>query len=147
MEILVHLDAIATLYQRDNGRFHIVLNNVEFSKITDDTNFYFPTEEGEESQKNLIWLEISPFRVIMTQQSKNGVNYRHYWEKGIYGKTRYWLNDNEEGEKPSNSIYLHNFTRNFTLKGKSIPESLRIEYELWSNRLNLGHYVLHLEVN
>lgn len=24
----------------------------------------------------------------------------------------------------------------------SNPESLRIEYELWSNHLNLGHYVL-----
>lgn len=147
LEILVHLDAIATLYQKDHHRFHIVLNNVEFSKIKDDSNFYFPTENQEENGKNLIWLEISPFRVIMTQQHKHGVNYRHYWEKGIYGKSRYWLNENGDNDRASDSIYLRNFTRNLTLKGASNPESLRIEYELWSNHLNFGHYVLHLEIN
>lgn len=147
LEILVHLDAIATLYQREHNRFHLVLNNVEFSKITDDTNFYFPKENQEENGKNLIWLEISPFRVIMTQQNKKGVNYRHYWERGIYGKSRYWLNENGENNQAKDSIYLRNFTRNLTLRGTSTPESLRIEYELWSNHLNLGHYVLHLEVN
>ena len=143
LEILVHLEAIATLYKRENGAFHLVLNNVEFSKITDDYNYYFPLENEEENRKNLIWLEISPFRVIMTQQNKNGLNYRHYWERGIYGKSRYWLNENNHNQ----SIYLHNFTRSLDFQGKSHPQSLRVDYELWSNHLNLGHYVLHLEIN
>jgi len=26
-------------------------------------------------------------------------------------------------------------------------KSLRIDYELWTNNLNLGHYILHIEIN
>lgn len=147
LEILVHLDTIATLYQRDDHRFHVVLNNVKFNKISENKNFCLEEENDEGKEKNLIWLEISPFRVIMTQQNKRGVNFRHYWEKGIYGKSRYWLNENGDSKQVNDSIHLRNFTRNLTLKGLSNPESLRIEYELWSNHLNFGHYVLHLEVN
>lgn len=143
LEILVHLDTIATLYQRGDDTFHVVLNNVELCKISKTQD---RLNESNLS-KNLIWLEISPFRVIMTQQNNNGLNYRHYWEKGVYGKSRYWLNDDPQDNSQGHNLSLRNFTRNLTFKGRSNPRSLRIEYELWSNHLNLGHYILHLEIN
>jgi len=44
-------------------------------------------------------------------------------------------------------INLRNFTRSLTLTGKPIPEHLRLEYELWSDKLQLGRYVLDLEIH
>jgi hypothetical protein len=82
----------------------------------------------------------------MTQQNQQGLNYRHFWEKGVYGISRYWLNNNIENEIKQDAMQLRNFTRNLTVKGSFIPEAIRIEYELWTNQLNLGHYILHLEI-
>lgn len=147
LEILVHLDGIATLYPRDNDKFHVVLNNVEFGKVLDSVGRDFATNNNSQNSRNLLWLEISPYRVIMTQQNRDGVNYRHFWERGIYGKSRYWINGDYDGNNRQNCLHLRNFTRSLTLVNKSNSKSLRIEYELWSNHLNLGNYILHLEIN
>ncbi|BAQ59841.1 hypothetical protein GM3708_247 [Geminocystis sp. NIES-3708] len=147
LEILAHLDAIATVYQRDHDKFHVVISNIDFANAFDNTETKVLRSKNNRSNKNLLWLEISPYRVIMTQQNRNSVNYRHFWERGIYGKSRYWINNDADDNNQQNCLHLRNFTRSLTLTDKSLPKSLRIEYELWSNHLNLGNYVLHLEIN
>jgi len=52
----------------------------------------------------------------------------------------------DSGNLPS-QLRLRNFTRNFQLMGYPLPESLRLEYELWSQKVCLGRYVLNLEVH
>lgn len=79
----------------------------------------------------------------MTMQGKTGISYRHFWEKGVYGISRYWYNDT--ANDPS-SLRLRNYTRSLTLEGQTLPEILRVEYELWSDKVQLGHYIVHLEI-
>ncbi|MBL1211167.1 hypothetical protein [Geminocystis sp. GBBB08] len=146
LEILVHLDAIATVYQRNDGKFHVVLNNIDFGVEVDGRKEIL-LNQSHQNSKNLLWLEISPYRVIMTQQNTNNVNYRHFWERGVYGKSRYWINGDGAENNQQNYLHLRNFTRSLTLVNQSNPQSLRIEYELWSSNLNLGNYILHLEIN
>lgn len=147
LEILVHLDAIATVYQRNDDKFHVVISNTDFGGDVDSRQTEVLKNSNNQNSKNLLWLEISPYRVIMTQQNKNSVNYRHFWERGVYGKSRYWINGDADTNNQQNCLRLRNFTRSLTLTNKSNPKSLRIEYELWSNHLNLGNYILHLEIN
>lgn len=145
LPILSEIETIATIYEKENNRCHFILNEADLLISPKDI-----TEKSQEknsignASKNLLWLEISPYRVIMTKQSDNGLNYRYFWEQGVYGINRYWLN--ELSSEENQSFRLRNFTRKLTVKGNPIPHSLRIEYELWSDRLNLGHYVLHLEI-
>ena len=146
LNLLAHLKTVATLYQRNPDCFHLVLKDVDFHDVSQsmgDNDQEIPTKS---KVKNLIWLEISRHRVVMTQQHQTKLNYRHFWEKGVYGVSRYWLNSQDEQLK-NQKIYLRNFTRNLTMIGGDIPESLRIDYELWTNKLNLGHYILHIEIN
>lgn len=149
LEILAHLDAIATVYQRNNDKFHVIINNTDFGGEVDSIQTDIVKNPHSHNSKNLMWLEVSPYRVIMTQQNRNSVNYRHFWERGVYGKSRYWINGDTDANNQQNCLHLRNFTRSLTLTktNKSNPKSLRIEYELWSNHLNLGNYILHLEVN
>ena len=42
---------------------------------------------------------------------------------------------------------LRNYTRQLEFSGGSLPEHLRLDYELWSGQLSLGRYVLNLEVH
>ncbi|MBF2057640.1 MAG: hypothetical protein IGQ45_10590 [Cyanobacterium sp. T60_A2020_053] len=142
-DLLAHLTTIATIYQRPSHQFHLVLNNVDFQQIGQFTGHNDEEVEAKNQEKNLIWLEISPYRVVMTQQHQTKLNYRHFWEKGVYGVSRYWLN---QSNSKQDKIHLRNFTRNLTMTGKKMPESLRVDYELWTNNLNLGHYILHLEI-
>ncbi|MFM6735638.1 MAG: hypothetical protein ACKPJT_08715, partial [Microcystis panniformis] len=93
----------------------------------------------------LIWLEISANRVIMTMQGQGKFAYRHFWEQGVFGVSRYWLN--AESPQPDYAFRLRNYTRSLQLEGNNFPEYLRLEYELWSDNLILGHYVLHLQVH
>ncbi|XQQ05888.1 MAG: hypothetical protein EDM05_67250 [Leptolyngbya sp. IPPAS B-1204] len=58
--------------------------------------------------------------------------------------SRYWLQTTDVME--NNQIRLRNFTRSLFLKGKKLPSHLRIEYELWSEQVQIGHYVLNLEI-
>ena len=103
------------------------------------------TLKPENKQNKLIWLEISANRVIMTMQGQGRFSYRHFWEQGVFGVSRYWLN--AESSQPGDAFRVRNYTRSLQLEGNNLPEYLRLEYELWSDKLILGHYVLHLQVH
>jgi hypothetical protein len=144
----------ATLYQKDRDRFHVLLNEplildreLEEDKLNKQETKAQPLMGGiaTESKPRLLWLEISPYRVIMTMQGNGKFSYRHLWEKGMYGISRYWLQG--EGFQLPSQFRLRNFTRNLVLVGRSFPEHLRLEYELWSEKLPLGRYVLDLEIH
>jgi hypothetical protein len=141
------VETAATLYQKDEQRFHLLLTEPLVQDEHDDLpekpsipspSFPFPTPR-------LLWLEISPYRVIMTMQGNGKFSYRHFWEQGVYGLSRYWLQ--EESFTGSAQLRLRNFTRSLILTGNSLPQNLRIEYELWSDQVRLGHYVLNLDVH
>jgi hypothetical protein len=129
------LESTAYIYQKDREKFHLLLNlhNILSSSST------IPS-----SKQGLLWLEISPYRVIMTMQRNESLSYRHFWEAGIYGVSRYWLNSNPPTK--SASFRLRNYTRYLKLDSCPLPTSLRIEYELWSGKLPLGSYNLHLDI-
>lgn len=134
------VETAATLYQKDREQFHLLLTE--------------PAIEGGEpveslastpARPRLLWLEISPRRVIMTMQGNGKLSYRHFWEQGTYGLSRYWL---QSESLPGNSqLRLRNFTRSLKLVGGSLPEHLRVEYELWSEKVQLGSYILNLEIH
>ncbi len=91
-----------------------------------------------------LWLEISPYRAILTMQGNGGCSYRHLWALGGYGTSRYWLQSNKN--RPHDQLRLRNFTRSYTMEGQGIPRAFRLEYELWAQKISLGRYVLNLEV-
>ncbi|AFY76656.1 hypothetical protein Ple7327_1262 [Pleurocapsa sp. PCC 7327] len=128
------IEAAATLYQKDRQRFHLLFYQLDLPQPVDRS-----LENGR-----LLWLEISPYRAIMTMQGKDRLAYRHYWEQGIYGISRYWFNGS--GDRDGQSFRLRNYTRSLQLEGSPLPTHLRVEYELWSQNVRLGHYVLHLEI-
>lgn len=81
----------------------------------------------------------------MTMQGNGQFSYRHFWEQGIYGLNRYWLQSDRM--EHTSQMRLRNFTRNLTLTGtNNQPKHLRLEYELWSPNVCLGHYVMTLEI-
>jgi len=80
----------------------------------------------------------------MTMQGNDQVSYRHFWEQGVYGVSRYWLPT--ESLQPSDPIRLRNYTNSLTLSGQELPEHLRVEYELWAEKVQLGRYILNLEI-
>jgi hypothetical protein len=130
------VETAATVYRKDYQRFHILLSGSSL-----------PDWEPEITHNNtygprLIWLELSPNRLVMTMQGSQRLNYRHFWERGIYGVSRYWLQSDSGYE----SFRLRNYTRNFQWHGRVLPEHLRLEYELWTESLCLGRYVLNLEI-
>lgn len=146
------LEAIATLYQKEQQRFHLVFNehNPPQSIVTklESAQSADPLPINplrSLAQSRLLWLEISPFRVIMTTQSVGNMGYRHFWERGVYGKSHFWLQDAQNQQ--NYSLNLRNYTRSLQLEGYPILSSLRLEYELWSANLKLGDYILHLEIN
>jgi hypothetical protein len=90
-------------------------------------------------------MEISPYRVIMTMQGNGKLSYRHFWEKGVYGVNRYWLqSDSLQGHE---GFRLRNYTRSLKLEGRPLPQHLRLEYELWAEQVQLGRYVLNLDIH
>jgi hypothetical protein len=131
------METAATLYEKDRDRFHLLLTA--------------PSEKDQEvdippaSSPRLLWLEISPYRVVMTMQGNSQLSYRHFWEQGVYGMSRYWLP--AESSSNQEKICLRNYTKSLNLSGKLLPENLRVEYELWAGKLQLGCYVLNLEIH
>ncbi|AFZ29301.1 hypothetical protein ABN584_21125 [Gloeocapsa sp. BRSZ] len=121
------VQTVATLEQKDRESFHLLIT------------------EPSPASPSLLWLEISPYRVIMTKQAENQVCYRHFWERGVYGISRYWLG-NGFFQGSENILQLRNFTRQLTLVNRPLPQQLQIEYELWS-QVQLGRYVLKLEIH
>ncbi|PLZ87327.1 hypothetical protein CEN44_17770 [Fischerella muscicola CCMEE 5323] len=130
------VETAATLYQKDRDRFHLLLTAPPVTKSKEALN---------PSSPRVLWLEISPYRVTMTMQGNAQLSYRHFWERGVYGITRYWLPN--ESLQPNQPIRLRNFTRNLTLNGHPLPEHLRLEYELWAGKVQLGCYILNLEIH
>lgn len=148
------VETAATLYQKDQERFHLLLTepmiqdraiaveatDAPVSAVAAPGHEVFPPTPSP----RLLWLEISPYRVIMTMQGNGRFSYRHFWEQGVYGLSRYWLqSDLSSG---SGQMRLRNFTRSLKLEGKALPHRLRIEYELWSEKVQLGAYVMNLEI-
>ena len=134
------IETAATIYQREKERFHLLLNQPLLP--ADGMSLPIASDQGT----SLLWLELSPYRVIMTMQGNGKLGYRHFWETGIYGLSRYWLHNAEADFYDNKILRLRNFTRTLQLEGRPLPESLRLEYELWSEKVRLGHYVLHLEI-
>jgi len=152
------LETTATLFQKDQERFHLVLTEPALSELGGDRAAPTMTPSGSQDRAiaptitipRLIWLEFSPYRVALTMQGNGQCNYRHLFERGTYGISRYWLNNTPSGQPEANhchdQIRLRNYTRSLILQGKPLPDALRVEYELWSGTLPLGHYVLNLEI-
>jgi hypothetical protein len=129
------VETAATLYRKDADRFHLLLTE---PLIVDAV-----AELGAAQTPRLLWLELSPYRVTMTMQGNGRSSYRHYWEQGVYGTSRYWL----QNESCPNPIQLRNFTRSLALEGGDLPDHLRVEYELWAGKLQIGHYVMNVEIH
>lgn len=134
------LETSATLLQKDRERFHLLLSEPALPEWEPELD----KMETNGSRRHL-WLEISPYRMTLTMQGEGKLGYRHHWERGIYGINRYWLRrDLKRGHE---SFCLRNYTRNLILEGYPLPESLCLDYELWSGNLQLGRYVLSLEIH
>jgi hypothetical protein len=134
----------ATLYQKDQEKFHVLLTEPLVQDFSMDPGHQALAVPLPTATPRLLWLEISPYRVIMTMQGNGQFSYRHFWEQGVYGISRYWLQT--ETLTSSYQLRLRNFTRHLTLDGNPLPHQLRIEYELWTEQLQVGHYVLNLEI-
>jgi hypothetical protein len=133
------IEASASLYQRDQERFHLLLHQQNLPDTVSPS-----VSEQDHTNQGLFWLEISPHRVMMTMQSNGRLSYRHFWEKGVEGASRYYLSGCVE--QPIKSIRLRNFTRYLRVENDLYPRSVRIEYEIWSAQVQLGSYVFHLNV-
>lgn len=136
------IETAATIYQKDRDRFHLLLSEPALRDRNADPEI--PSPETRPSR--LLWLEISPYRVILTMQGNSKLSYRHLWEYGMYGISRYWLYSSDSSES-GGQLRLRNFTRSLTLTGRPIPQNLRLEYELWSDKLQLGSYILNLDIH
>jgi hypothetical protein len=136
------IETTAFLYQKDREKFHLLLSPQNLSDAKDAN-----TQNNSKAHKNKesIWLELSASRVVMTMQTRGQLSYRHFWEEGLSGVSRYLLS----GESPeqTSSFRLRNFTRSLRLEGSPLPTKLRIEYELRTQKLQLGSYVLHLNIH
>lgn len=146
------VETSATLYQKDRDRFHLLLTE---PPIRDWEPLLPEPSDGENPHEpipptpRLLWLEMSPYRVIMTMQGNGKLSYRHLWERGIYGISRYWLN----GETAHNydQVRLRNYTLDLQVaytrqENFQLPTQMRLEYELWADKVQLGRYVLQLNI-
>lgn len=135
----------ATLYHKGQNRFHLLLREPALHGWEDEpltTEAPKPLQRGDH---RLLWLEISPYRVNMTMQGNENLSYRHFWEQGVFGMSRYWLQgDHNQGHQ---SLQLRNYTRFLKLEGRSFPERLELDYELWSDKVQLGRYLLTLQIH
>ncbi len=147
-------ETAATVYQKDRDQFHILLTEPAVQERAEPAiqgrQRSAPTKDdvltlAAMQPPRLLWLEVSPYRVTMTMQGNGRFSYRHFWEQGVYGLNRYWL-QHGSGDR-NEQIKLRNFTRSLTLDGTPFPEHLRLEYELWSADLRMGHYVMNLEIH
>ncbi|HEY9637712.1 MAG TPA: hypothetical protein V6D14_30245 [Coleofasciculaceae cyanobacterium] len=139
------VETAATLYQKDQERFHLLLSEPAPPEWEPELTTPADTNQIKSDTLRLLWLEISPYRVIMTIQANGKLSYRHLWEQGIYGISRYWLQS--DSLKGYESLRLRNYTRSLQLEGRPLPQHLRLEYELWSEKVQLGRYVLNLEIH
>jgi len=126
------VETAATLYQKDRDQFHLILSEP-------------PLQEQRSPTSRLLWLDISPHRVTMSMQASGQLSYRHSWQQGKYGFSYYWLQS--DSFQPHEQMRLRNFTCNLSLIGHPLPNTLRLEYELWSQKVRMGKYILSLEIH
>jgi hypothetical protein len=139
------VETAATLYQKEQDRFHVLLSEPAPPEWEPELITVSQTHTPKPSTLRLLWMELSPYRVIMTMQGNGKLSYRHFWEQGVYGINRYWLqSDSLRGHEV---FRLRNYTRSLKLEGHPLPQHLRLEYELWSQQVQLGRYVLNLEIH
>lgn len=138
------VETVATLYEKDQEWFHLVLTEPAVHDREIAANGQEIITAPPITTPRLLWLEFSPYRVTMTMQGNGQFSYRHLWERGVYGLSRYWLQSGSS--EPTGQLCLRNFTRDLTLQGKPLPTFLRVEYELWSENMQLGRYVLNLDI-
>ena len=139
------VETAATLYQKDQERFHLLLSEPIPREWEPEPTTVDRSHRPKPNNLRLLWMEISPYRVIMTMQGNGKLSYRHFWEQGVYGVNRYWLqSDSLQGHE---GFRLRNYTRSLKLEGRPLPQHLRLEYELWAERVQLGRYVLNLEIH
>lgn len=139
------VETAGTLYQKDRDRFHLLLKEPVISEPELNNAIARENPLPMTASSRLVWLEFSPYRATMTMQGNGKFGYRHLWERGMYGISRYWLQSDLSPEK--NQMRLRNYTRNLTVTGEKLPEHLRLEYELWAEKVRLGRYVLNLEIH
>ena len=137
------VETAATLYQRDREQFHLLLHEPEILDREPDATEDRPLAKPQKPR--LLWLEVSPYRAVMTMQGNTKYSYRHLWQKGMYGISRHYLQT--DSETIPRQFRMRNFTRNLELGGSPFPSYFRLEYELWSEKLQLGRYVLSLEIH
>lgn len=147
MPVWSTVETAGTLYQKDQERFHLLLTEPAVYDLVCPQSPHSPEVATLPTppKSRLLWLEFSPYRATMTMQGNGGYSYRHLWERGMYGISRYWLQNKVEGA--IGQMRLRNYTRNLTLTGRPIPDYLRLEYEMWSGKVRLGHYILNLEIH
>jgi hypothetical protein len=144
------METPATLYQKDRDKFHLLLSTRPVESMTAVNNPPYTENTQQQgsicapSTPQVLWLEISPSRVILNMQGGGKLSYRHCWQQGVSGVTRYWLP--AEASQPCEPIRLKNVTRSLILDGYPLPERLRVEYELWTPEVQLGSYILDLQV-
>lgn len=139
------IETAATIYQKDKERFHLLLSEPSPPEWAPEPTTAEETTQPKSLPLRLLWLEFSPYRVIMTMQGNGKMSYRHLWEQGIYGINRYWLHS--DSPKGHESLRLRNYTRKLKLEGYPLPQHLQLEYELWSEKVQLGHYILNLQIH
>lgn len=132
------VETAATLYQKDRDRFHLLLSDPPLQDRDRDPQL-------DRNSSRLLWLEISPHRAILTLQTHGKFSYRHLWENQMYGLSRFWLHGSSS--RSSEQLRLRNFTTSLKIVGKPLPELFRLEYELWSENVQLGSYILNLEIH
>ncbi|XGV96970.1 MAG: hypothetical protein ACAF41_30130 [Leptolyngbya sp. BL-A-14] len=139
------IETVGTLYQKDQEQFHLLMTEPMVSDREYLVGNHEVTTVPAITTPRLLWLEFSPYQVTLTMQGQGQFSYRHVWRQGLYGSSRYWLQS--EGGKPEDGHFqLRNFTRSLTLEARPLPTFLRVEYELWTANMPLGHYVLNLDI-
>ncbi|MBP0022018.1 MAG: hypothetical protein J7647_31235 [Cyanobacteria bacterium SBLK] len=133
------IETAATLYRKDAERFHVLLKKPTFPDRISGNAILTP-----KNSDGLLWLELSAHRVIMTMQGQGKLGYRHFWEKDRYGTSRYWLHGDTVDR--NGSLQLKNFTHRLHLSSRGLPHRLHLEYQLYSGDLQLGEYILDLEI-
>lgn len=131
------IEAQASMFQNEAERFHLLLEQQDLPQSS--------FAKVEQAHQGMFWLDISPYQISMTMQSNSRLSYHHFWSRGIYGTSRYCLNT--QSNLPSQLLNLRNFTRFLEVDSNPFPRQVRIEYEMWSDKVNLDSSILYLEIN
>lgn len=139
------IETVGTLEQKDHERFHLLMTEPGVPDREYLVGSHDVTTAPSLTTPRLLWLEFSPYQVALTMQGQGQFGYRHVWRQGLYGSSRYSLQSDTTTPEDGH-FQLRNFTRSLTLEARPLPTFLRVEYELWTANMLLGHYVLNLDI-